>query len=160
MTEPGKLRQYDAIVAPKQDRLSRAKWRDEVKIREWTEDNGKQIFVVDSGLHWPPADDMELLRWEFGAIKARQEWEEDSKRYLRMQKYLRDNDFLVGRPPFGYRVLCVEGCGPVNGKHEHHKTLEPDPVTAPYALGMVEHYLDGWTKTAIADWLNAEGVKT
>ena len=156
MSDPDKLRQYRGIVAAKQDRLSRAKWRDEVDIRRWAQDNGKELFIVDTGLHWPPSDDVELLRWEFGAIKARQEWEETSKRYRRMQKHLRDNDYLVGRPPFGYRVVEHD-----NGKTKKpHKTLEPDPATAPYLLGMVDRYLAGATRVAIADWLNTEGITT
>ncbi len=163
MTEPDKLAQYDGIVAATQDRLSRAKWRDEAKIRMWAEDHGKQLLIVDSGLHWPPADDMELLRWEFGAMKARQEWEATSKRYSRMQRYLRDSDFLVGRPPFGYRIVGVD-CGesPCKCKEQRktdHKRLEPDPVTAPYVLGMVDRFLDGETFTAICEWLDAEGIK-
>jgi DNA invertase Pin-like site-specific DNA recombinase len=72
---------------------------------------------------------------------------------------LRALNALVGRPPFGYRVICVQGCGPVNGKHEHPKTLEPDPKLAPYVMGMVDRALAGATLTSICDWLEAEGIR-
>jgi len=66
---------------------------------------------------------------------------------------------LVGRPPFGYRIICADGCGPVTGKHEHPKTLEPDPEVAPYALGMVDKFLADETFTSICEWLEADGIK-
>jgi DNA invertase Pin-like site-specific DNA recombinase len=65
---------------------------------------------------------------------------------------------LVGRPPFGYRIICAEGCGPVTGKHKHGKTLEPDPELAPYVLGMVDRFLSGETFTAICEWLEDDGI--
>src|SRR5215471_1496464 len=84
LTEPAKLVQYQGIIAARQDRLSRGKWRDEIAIRSWAEDNRKEIFIVDSGLHWPPRDIGEQIRWELDASRARQRWEEDSKQYSPM----------------------------------------------------------------------------
>jgi site-specific DNA recombinase len=82
-----------------------------------------------------------------------------SGRVLAKHNALRAVNAFVGRPPFGYRIVCAEGCGPVNGKHEHPKTLEPDPALVPYVKGMAERYLTGSTLTAICEWLDAEGVK-
>ena len=59
------------------------------------------------------------MRWELGATGAREKWEKTSRRYLRMQKWLRDNGYLVGRPPYGYRVASGQLRGialPVQGE--------------------------------------------
>src|SRR5580704_787209 len=90
VTDPDLMAQYDGIVAAKQDRLSRADWSDEARIRLWAEEHGKTLFIVDRNLQWPPrnADDRE--RWSNGAEQARREWENTSKRYRRMQTFLRD----------------------------------------------------------------------
>jgi site-specific DNA recombinase len=82
-----------------------------------------------------------------------------SGRVLAKHNALRALNGFVGRPPFGYRIVCAEGCGLVNGKHPHHKTLEPDPELVPYVKGMAERYLIGSTLTAICEWLDSEGVK-
>lgn len=143
LTEPDKLVRYKGIVAAKQDRLSRGKWRDETEIRKWAEDNGKELFIIDSRLHWPPRDAAEWRAWEMGAIDARIAWEKTSTRYRRMQRWLRDNDYFVGRPPYWCRIVP-------NGEH---KTLEHDPVKAPIVLEMIQRYLDGETLVALARWL-------
>lgn len=148
LTEPAKLASYQGIVAAKQDRLSRGKWRDEIAIRTWAEDNHKELFIVDTKLHWPPRDVGEQIRWEIDASRARDRWEQDSKQYRRMQAYLRDNDFLVGRPPYGYTVA----------QKGEHKTLEPDPATAPYVVKMAERCLAGWPLARIATWLDSENM--
>jgi DNA invertase Pin-like site-specific DNA recombinase len=148
LTEPAKLVQYQGIVAASQDRLSRGKWRDEIAIRTWAEDNGKELFIVDTQLHWPPRDMGEQLRWEIDATRARGEWEKTSKRYSRMQAYLRANDYLVGRPPYGFRVMTMG----------NHKTLEPDPIKGPIVREMVARYLHGETLRGLAVWLEASGA--
>jgi DNA invertase Pin-like site-specific DNA recombinase len=104
VTRPDLLASYDGIVAAKQDRLSRAKWRDETDIRRWAEDNGKVLFIVDKNMMWPPADEDDVSRWNDGADQARREWVSTSKRYRRMQKRLRDSGAVVGRPAWGYQV--------------------------------------------------------
>src|SRR5215469_1583815 len=165
LTEPAKLVQYQGIIAARQDRLSRGKWRDEIAIRSWAEDNRKEIFIVDSGLHWPPRDIDEQIRWELDASRARQRWEEDSKQYSPMQKWLREakrpdghTGYLVGRPPFGFRIVGV-GCGESPCPCEDdHKTLEPDPVTGEIVRQMVDMYLAGSTRRDIALWLDAREI--
>jgi site-specific DNA recombinase len=82
-----------------------------------------------------------------------------SGRVLAKHNALRARNAFVGRPPFGYRIICLEGCGPVNGKHEHPKTLEPDPVLVPYVKGMAGRYLNGATFTAICEWLDSENIR-
>ena len=58
VTDPGLMDRYQGIVAAKQDRLSRAAWRDEGDLRRWAEDNGKvsdlvgEVYLFKSGRHY------------------------------------------------------------------------------------------------------------
>jgi hypothetical protein len=76
-----------------------------------------------------------------------------------MQSHLRENWFLVGDAPFGYIIVCAKKCGKTGKECPHHKTLAMDPETAPYALGMAERYIDGWSLPRLCRWLDDEGVK-
>ena len=158
VTDPAHMATYDGIVAAKQDRLSRADWSDEAKIRLWAEDNGKTLFIVDRNLQWPPIDADGRERWNYGAEQARREWEETSKRYRRMQKSLRDQGYLVGRANYGHRARGVK-CGesPCKCKSDR-KMPELDPETAPIVREMAERYISGQSSRQIRDWLKAKGA--
>jgi DNA invertase Pin-like site-specific DNA recombinase len=91
--------------------------------------------------------------------QAHSESQVKSDRMLIKHNALRALNALVGRPPFGYRIICIEGCGPVNGKHQHPKTLEPDPKLSPYVLGMVDRVIAGHSFASVCDWLDAGGIK-
>ena len=164
VTEPEKIIQYDAIVAYKSDRLSRAKWSDEIKIRLWAEENDKQLFIINPYLHWPPDNYAEQLSWEIFAAQAHEEWKNTSERYRRMHNYLRTADrpdggkgYFVGRPPFGYKIRCAADCG--EDKCGHHKILVPHEKHSAYVLEMVERYLAGDSLASICEWLDGEGIK-
>jgi DNA invertase Pin-like site-specific DNA recombinase len=101
VSDPAKLALYDAIVAYKNDRLSRAGWRDESEIRRWAEDNGKRLIIVN-GPQWPPRHDGDRWQWEAQSIQARKEWEEDQERSDRTQRAIMDAGGFVGSPPWGY----------------------------------------------------------
>jgi len=159
VTDPNRLAQYDGIVAYKSDRLSREAWADEIQIRLWAQQHGKQLFIVSPSLHWPPANQAEQLSWEIFASQAHEEWKNTSERYQRMQGHLRGNGFLVGDAPFGFRIVCAEKCGQDSQDCKHHKTLEPDPALRPYVLEMVRRYLDGDSLATICHWLDSEGIK-
>jgi len=155
VTQPDLMATYDGIVAAKQDRLSRADWSDEARIRLWAEENGKTLFIVDRNLQWPPVDTDGRERWNYGAEQARREWEETSKRYRRMQASLRSQGYLVGRAPYGYRAIGVN-CrqSPCICKADR-KTVESDPETAPIVREMVERYISGQSSRVIRDWLKS-----
>jgi len=148
MSDPLKRAEYDAIVPASQDRLSRAKWRDEVEIRKWAEDNRKVIFVYDTRLRWPPRDMPDQIRWELGATSAREEWEKDSKRYKRMQRQLRENNYLTGKRSYGHKIV----------KSGDHKILEPDPDESEVIEWAAKRYLeDDWSLARICRQLDADG---
>jgi len=60
VTEPDKLVQYDGIVAYKSDRLSRAEWSDEIQIRLWAQEHGKELFSVHERGSWLRISDVKI----------------------------------------------------------------------------------------------------
>nr|UXE44741.1 hypothetical protein Hi04_10k_c361_00005 [uncultured bacterium] len=149
VTEPDRMAQYDGILAYRNDRLSRGIWADEVRIRLWAEEHGKTLLIVD-GPQWPPRHPGDKWSWEAMADSARREWESIQERNIRMQAHLRENGYLVGDCPFGYRIVKADG----------HKLLEPDPVTGPIVVQMVERYLDGQSLPELCRWLDSIGAQT
>jgi hypothetical protein len=67
-----------------------------------------------------------------------------------MQKSKRDQKSFVGKPPYGYRIVKIEGTS--------LKTLEPDPETAPVVQSMFQMYDQGMSIYQIVDWLNEKGI--
>ncbi len=154
LSDPKKIALYDAVVAFKFDRLSRGDKRSTNAIEAWAHANGKKLLTVD-GLVFP-SEGADGIRWDVTARLAHQEWLNTSERYRRMQNHLRNAErsdggkgFLVGRRPFGYRIVKMDG----------HKFLEPDPYEAAYVREMAVKYLSGVPVAHICDWLESEGVK-
>ena len=160
VTDPALMMRYQAIVAAKQDRLSRADWKDEEELRAWAVDNGKTLFIVDKDLRWPPRDDPryhddDVANWHRGAEEAHREWTTDSRRYTRMHRNLTDNNFVNNRAPYGYRLYginCDESpCRCAERKQEDHKKLVIYEPEAQYIREAVRRYLAGESLTAICD---------
>jgi site-specific DNA recombinase len=148
VTQPDLMASYDGIVAAKQDRLSRAKWRDEADIRRWAEDNGKTLFIVDRNMQWPPEDEADVSRWNDGADSARREWVSISKRYRRMQRKQRESGYLVGRAPYGFRIIGEAKA----------KSLTPDEITAPIIREAANRYLAGDSLQVVCEHFNRRAV--
>lgn len=147
-----RLDEYDGIIAAKLDRLGRNA-RHLQELRAWAEDHGKVLIVVDPSLQWPPPEGMEgmpsRVMWELLGILAEAELAAITERNRETQATLRRQGFLVGRPPWGYRVV-MKGA---------HKTLEPDPDLLPYLRGAIDRSLTGSTLTATCEWLDSQGAK-
>jgi hypothetical protein len=143
-----KARLYDGLIVSKLDRLSRGRdWH----IRAWAEQNGKKILVVSPELCWPPepGDTATPIVWDVLVNVSAAEWESTSSRYRRMQQHLRSSGALVGRPPFGYRVV-----GEANAK-----TLEPDPGEAAAIQAVAAMYLGGQPLNALCTWLDEHEIR-
>lgn len=166
VTDPELMTKYDGIVAAKQDRLSRADWRDEAELRIWAETNGKTLFIVDRELRWPPREgahhDDDVTNWNRGADEARREWNNTSKRYKRMLKNRIDNNELTGRPHYGYRsagINCDESpCRCWEKKIDDRKTLVIYEPEAKVIREARDRYLGGETIEKICDDFNARGI--
>jgi hypothetical protein len=89
---------------------------------------------------------------------AEQELKAITRRSVDTQKWLKDNGYLVGRPPFGFWAVTVPGSGKTGREEDDHKTLAPDPALVPYVKGMVARALSGDTQSSICEWLENEGV--
>lgn len=149
LNDPARIALYDGILISKIDRLTRKRDWD---IRQWAEDHGKKILVVSPELEWPPAlgDTTTRIIWDDLVNLAAAEWENTSIRYQRMQKALREQAFFVGKCPYPYRIVTVDGTD--------HKTLELDPVRSAIARGMAKRYLEGESLRQISKWLNSEAI--
>lgn len=143
------MSQYDAIVAFKNNRLSRGVWADEARIRLWAEEHGKTLMIVD-GPQWPPRHDGDKWQWEAGATDARKEWEEGRERSMRALRELREQGKLVGRPPFGYTST--------GEKYDRH--LVPTPEGKRYVPEAFEKIVAGKTLPEVAAWLTSVTGRT
>jgi site-specific DNA recombinase len=150
VTDPTLLAKYDSVVAYRLDRLSRGDNKSTNEIEAWAYKYGKQLRTED-GLVFP-CEGATGIRWDVTKRIAHEEWLEISERYTRMQAYLRQEGFQVGKAPTGYRIVKATG--------SEHKTIEPDPKVAPYVRLAVEHYVkDGWSAHRICAWLESEDIK-
>ena len=95
VTEPGRLAQYDAVLAYRLDRLTRGDNASTNAIEDWATRNGKQLLTTD-GLVFP-CEGNDGIRWDVAKRIAHQEWLEASERYRRMQRTLRAAGYWVGR---------------------------------------------------------------
>jgi Recombinase len=78
---------------------------------------------------------------------AHDEWLRISERYTRMQRELRTQGSLVGRNPFGYRIV------PDGSRN----TLEPEPTEAQVIRDAANWYLAGATLDVLCERLNDAG---
>lgn len=147
LTEPAKIAQYDEIVAAYLDRLGRNA-RHLAELRDWCEDHGKRLTVVSPPLHWPPdpEDLASPIIWDVLGRLAEYELAAITKRNRDTVTWLQANDYLTGKPPYGYRII----------PKGDHKGLEPDPALIPVLRAMVERSLAGESLTAICKWLDGE----
>lgn len=151
LKDPDRVAQYDELVAAALDRLGRNA-RDLSRLRDWAEDNGKRVTVLSPALHWPPDDDdfASPIIWDVLGRLAEYELRTITKRYADTRSYLRRNNYLVGKPPWGFRAV----------PSGDHKTLAVDPVLEPVLREMVSRYLGGSTFQGLCDYLVAEHVPT
>lgn len=145
VTEPGKLGLYDGIVALKVDRLTRGDREETAKLEQWARDHGKSLWIAGADVHFP-SEGTDGIQWDLMLRMAHQEWLNTSERYTRMHRTLKGKGSLVGKPPFGYRVVKRDGI----------KTLEPDPIEAQIINDAANWYLVGvLSLDDICDRLNA-----
>jgi len=138
---------YQAVIAFKNDRLSRGAWEDEVRIRQWASDNGKVLIIVD-GPQWPPRDEGDFWSWTAMAKQAEKEWEAIQERNLRFQGKLRQDGKLVGGKCFGYDIVG----------EEYDKTLVPNDIGRRYVPEIFQRIKKGETLAQVADWINGKGI--
>ena len=149
VTEPGKMVQYDGILAYKNDRLSRGCWADEARIRLWAEEHGKVLVIVD-GPQWPPRHPGDKWQWEAMADQARREWEDIQRRNAETQAELRSRGALIGRTPWGYRV----------GGVKYAKTLVPTAQGRRLIPQIYARVIEGQSLVTVCRWLEEKTGQT
>ena len=147
VTEPNKIAMYDALVAWKVDRLTRGDRSETSKLEAWAHEHGKQLLIASADVRFP-SEGTDGISWDLMLRIAHEEWLATSERYRRMHRTLKDKGSLVGRPPYGYKVVKRDGV----------KTLEPDPTEAQVIKDAADWYLAGvLSLDDICDKLNAAG---
>lgn len=146
VTEPAKLARYDAIVALKVDRLTRGNRAETAELEKWAADHGKTLFIVGSDVKFP-SEGTDGIAWDLMLRMAHQEWLNTSERYQRMQRTRREDGSLVGRNPYGFRIV----------KQGDVKTLAHNDAEASVIRDAAEWYLSGRTLDSIAETLNESG---
>jgi site-specific DNA recombinase len=146
LTDPGKVAQYDGIVAWDVSRVSRD-YADLPQLRKWAERHGKKLYVIKDRLRWP--DNRDGMLWAVAGERAYQERQDMIERTTRELDALRAAGKLTGRPPFGY----------VSAGEKYDHTLVPTDAGREYVPQIFARVIAGESLAAIARWLDSEGVR-
>lgn len=146
LTEPSLIASYDGIIASHLDRLARST-KYISALLEWAEQHGKTVITVEPAIDFStPVGKLigYIVSW-----LAEQELELITKRSKDTQSFLRDNGFLVGKPPFGFTTAASGD----------HRTLAVEPAEAEAIRAAAKRYLAGESLRVVCKWLDGEGVK-
>jgi site-specific DNA recombinase len=153
---PDKIIQWDAIGVYEVDRLSR-NMEDYLGFVRSMDKIGKVIIdLIDGTDTSTPEGRRNLEDRVLSAQRYREAVAE--KRARAAQRIANAGRWGGGRIPFGYRAEKREWAE--NGKTKHAYFLVKDEVRAKIARRMVDWAIDGMSRTAIADKLNSEGIKS
>ena len=147
-----KIREYDAIVATKTDRISRGNDEDFSMIEAWAIRNQKKLIIVGEGggIWYPARHDSDFWQWTAEKRRSHQEWEVIRERSMNREADLRALGKLSGGAiPFGYDV---------DGS-KFDKTLKPNDIGREWLPQIFERIKNGEPLEAVAEWLDSEGVK-
>lgn len=151
LADPVRMASYDVIVASTVDRLGRNA-RDNMNLRQWAEDNGKQLVILQPSMTWPvPSGDFtSALLWDLTARFAEMELQTITKRHADARIKVRENGGFVGKPPFAFEVTG----------EKYARTLVPVRALVPVLHEMIRRATAGDTLLSIARYLDAEGIET
>jgi DNA invertase Pin-like site-specific DNA recombinase len=140
--------QFDHIIILKIDRIARSV-RHLSDIIEWCEANGKGLISCEEGFDLSKPWGKTIAKIlavvaeaELDAIKARNEASRETMR--------KTGRWPGGLVPFGRRAV----------KGEEGFTLELDPEYGPTLIEMIRRFIEKPSFSAVADWLNDQGVPT
>jgi site-specific DNA recombinase len=146
LSDPALIRQYDGIVASHVDRLARSTVHF-MRLLHWADEHHKIIITVGEGAVDFSSPMGKLLGYIISWL-GEQELEAIKRRSKSTAKWLRANKYLIGKAPYGYRIV----------PKDDHKTLEPDPAEQATVHAIIERFLGGATLYEICDGLEAAGV--
>jgi site-specific DNA recombinase len=111
------------------------------------EAGGRIEYVKDAYLN--TANEMSDVMLAMVATKDKMESQRKSERILAKHASLRADGALIGRPPFGFEVVKVDG----------HKGIAPTAVGREFIPQVFDRCIAGDSLADIALWLDSEGVK-
>jgi DNA invertase Pin-like site-specific DNA recombinase len=149
VTEPAMLAQYDAIVALKVDRLTRADDEGVDAMKQWARDHHKQLLISSAEVRFP-SEGMEGAMWDMYIRMAHAEWLAIRERYRRMQDHKHEANSLVGRNPWGYEVASDHGI----------KTLAPTAEGKVWVPRVFAWITEGRTLRSVGEELEANGIRS
>jgi DNA invertase Pin-like site-specific DNA recombinase len=145
--------QYDAIVALRVDRLTRADHEGTTRMEAWAREHDKQLLISSAEVRFP-SEGNEGGMWDLYLRMAHQERLAIQERYGRMQRHKIATESLVGRPPWGYEV------GPgLNDYGQPIKTIVPTEDGRRWVPAIYEKIIGGMSLMDAAVWLTLHGVK-
>lgn len=147
-----KIRDYDAVIVTKMDRLSRGTDEDFSLIEAWAVRNQKKLVIVGEGggVWYPARNDSDFWQWTAEKRRSRQEWEAIRERSMNRQADLRALGKLSGGAiPFGYDVYG----------DKFAKTLKPNDIGREYVPQIFRRVARGESLLKVAQWLDSQGVK-
>ncbi|WP_405648300.1 recombinase family protein [Streptomyces sp. NBC_00019] len=143
-----KKHQFDHIIILKIDRIARSV-RHLSDIIEWCEANGKGLISCEEGFDLSKPWGKTIAKIlavvaeaELDAIKARNKASRETMR--------KTGRWPGGLVPFGRRAVKGDG----------GFTLELDPEYGPTLIEMIRRFIEKPSFSAVADWLNEQGVPT
>lgn len=147
VTESSRMKEYDGIVALKMDRLTRADNAGVNALEKWADDNGKQLFITEASVHFP-AEGVDGIAWDLYTRMAHAEYLNFRERYMRMQGLRHDDGSAVGRPPWGYEIVRIDGI----------KEFEPTPEGRIWVPRIFGWLAEGETPRDVGRRLEEAGV--
>lgn len=138
------------LVAWKQDRMERRGMEAALSLVSRAKQAGGRIEFAKEP-HLNKLNDMGgRISYAVMAEVAQAESETKSQRILAKHATLRESGSVIGRPPWGYKIV----------KRDGRKILEPTDDGRKYVPQIFQKAIDGASLRAIAAWLDSEHVPT
>jgi site-specific DNA recombinase len=146
LTDPAKIAQWDVLMIPKVDRLTRS-MADFVKIVEWLEEHGKILVSVAESIDLGTAVGRMLANIIVSFAQFERERSGERRREA-AEKMRQIGQWNGGRPPYGYMLKDGE------------MFLRQNPDTAPVVRRIVAWLIDGVPMSVVCQRLTDDGVPT
>lgn len=158
VTDPGKLAQYDAIVALKVDRLTRGNREETTQLEQWAREHGKSLLIAGADVRFP-SEGRDGIAWDLYLRMAHDEWVQISERYMRMLRERREQGSATGRAPWGFVTeLQPDGTRRLPNGADGQKAFVPAPEGRKWVPLIYQAIIDGSSLRDVAAWLDLESV--
>jgi DNA invertase Pin-like site-specific DNA recombinase len=153
--------QYAVLVVWAFDRIQRGSTLEAFMLAEQARAAGGRIeYVLDTYLN--ETNQMSDVLLALAATAAREESKRKSQRVKIKHTALRANGSAVGRPPWGYQIICIV-CNTPPRKPKcdsHQKVFAPTDEGRKYIPLIFQLVIDGKSLRYIAAWLDSHKVST